>query len=247
MRPVACGPMRGSGPGTASGGGVTALRRAGAAMAGFTPRRIFTTAVRAGWISTTVPVLAAWGSTPVPVSWGSIGAVKVPGFAAVIRATVTTVLRWPVPAVTTVFPGTGPAVATVLRRLSPMDTTVLRRIGPTGVVVLRRPGQAALTAATVLRRLVLTAGTGFYGLGPSVTAPTAGTGFCRALSTFMEAAGAVRRTLTAPVVSVFRAVVPTMGELHQVVVSLYPPVSRLVPVVRVFPWRWWYVGRTCRL
>ena len=178
------------------------------------------------------------------------------------RATVTTVLRWPVPAVTTVFPGTGPAVATLLRRLSPMDTTVLRRIGPTGVVVLRRPGLAALTAATVLRRLVLTAGTGFYGLGPSVTAPTAGTGFCRALSTFMEVASAVRRTLTAPVVSVFRAAVPTMGELHQVVVSLYPPVSRLVHVVRgrpddmdetvsrlvhvvrVFPWRWWYVGRT---
>ena len=146
------------------------------------------------------------------------------------------------------FPGTGPAVAmvlqrlspavaTVLERLSPMVATVLRRIGPTGVVVLRRPGLAALTAATVLRRLVLTAGMGFHGLSPSVMAPTAGTGFCRALSTLMEAPGAVCRTLTAPVVSVFRAVVPTMGELHQVVVSLYPPVSRLIPVVRVFPWR----------
>ena len=89
------------------------------------------------------------------------------------------------------FPGTGTAVA-----------TVLRKIGPTGVVVLRRPGLAALTATTVFRRLVLTAGMGFHGLGPAVTVPTmAGTGFCRALSTPMEAAGAVLRTLTAPVVS----------------------------------------------
>ena len=49
----------GSGPGTASGGEVTALRRAGAAMAGFTPRRIFTAAVRAVGISINVPALVA--------------------------------------------------------------------------------------------------------------------------------------------------------------------------------------------
>ena len=160
-------------------------RRSGerrAAMAGFTPRRIFTAAVKAGW------------STPVPVSWGSIGAVTVPGFTAVIpsaafprcwstiimafprsRETVIVVVRRSVPAVATAFHRSRATVVTVLRRPVPAVIMAFYRSGATEITVLRWPVTEVTSVfsgtgpavAMVLRRLSPMDATVLRRIGPT--------------------------------------------------------------------------------